>query len=76
MGGDRGPLAEFHLGGGAGGRESLYAFKQRFSPEGRREFWTGKAVHDETAYRELSGGAPVDYEGFFPAYRGEARTTT
>ena len=69
-------LAEFHLGGGAGGRESLYAFKQRFSPEGRREFWTGKAVHDEAAYRELSGGAPVDYEGFFPAYRGEARTTT
>jgi serine/alanine adding enzyme len=62
-------LEEFHLGGGAGGRQSLYAFKQRFSPEGRREFWTGKAVHDETAYRELAGGAPVDFEGFFPAYR-------
>jgi hypothetical protein len=62
-------LEEFHLGGGAGGRESLYAFKQRFSPEGRREFWTGKAVHDEAAYRELSGRAPIDYGGFFPVYR-------
>ena len=63
-------LEELHLGGGAGGRESLYAFKQRFSPEGRREFWMGKVVHDEAAYRELSGGGSIDYDGFFPAYRG------
>ena len=62
-------LEEFHLGGGAGGRESLYAFKERFSPEGRREFWTGKAVHDEEAYRRLSGGAEIECDGFFPAYR-------
>jgi hypothetical protein len=62
-------LEEFHLGGGAGGRESLFAFKERFSPTGRREFWTGKAVHDEDAYRRLSGGAEIDFEGFFPAYR-------
>ena len=64
-------LETFHLGGGAGGREdSLFAFKQRFGPDGVREFWTGKAVHDEEAYRRLSGGAEIDYEGFFPAYRG------
>jgi serine/alanine adding enzyme len=62
-------LEEFHLGGGAGGRDSLYAFKQRFSPGGRREFWVGKAVHDEAAYRELSGGAEIELGGFFPAYR-------
>jgi hypothetical protein len=63
-------LEEFHLGGGAGGREdSLFAFKKRFSPDGVREFWTGKAVHDEVAYRRLSGGAEIDCEGFFPAYR-------
>lgn len=63
-------LETFHLGGGAGGREdSLYAFKQRFSPDGEREFWTGKAVHDEGTYRRLAGGAGVDFEGFFPAYR-------
>jgi len=63
-------LEEFHLGGGAGGREdSLLAFKRRFSPDGTREFWTGKAVHDETAYRRLAGGAEIDYEGHFPAYR-------
>jgi Acetyltransferase (GNAT) domain len=63
-------LEEFHLGGGAGAKEdSLFAFKQRFSPEGRREFWVGKLVHDEDAYRRLSGGAEIDYESFFPAYR-------
>jgi Acetyltransferase (GNAT) domain len=63
-------LEEFHLGGGAGAKEdSLLAFKQRFSPEGRREFWVGKLVHDEEAYRRLSGGTEIDYDGFFPAYR-------
>jgi serine/alanine adding enzyme len=62
-------LEEFHLGGGAGGNEdALYAFKQRFSPEGRREFWVGKLVHDEEAYRRLSG-TEIDLDGFFPAYR-------
>jgi serine/alanine adding enzyme len=63
-------LETFHLGGGAGGHEdSLFAFKQRFSPYGLREFWVGKAVHDEHAYRELSGDAELDLDGFFPAYR-------
>jgi Acetyltransferase (GNAT) domain len=63
-------LETFHLGGGAGGHEdSLFAFKHRFSPDGLREFWTGRAVHDEHAYRELSGGSEVDFDGFFPAYR-------
>ncbi len=63
-------LEEFHLGGGAGAKEdSLYAFKQRFSPEGRREFWVGKLVHDEGTYRRLSGDAEIDLSGFFPAYR-------
>ncbi len=62
-------LETFHLGGGAGGRESLFAFKRRFSPDGTLEFWTGKAVHDEDAYRRLSGRAETDYEAFFPIYR-------
>ena len=63
-------LEEFHLGGGTGAREdSLLTFKQRFSPDGRREFWVGKLVHDEDAYRSLSGGDEIDYHGFFPAYR-------
>ena len=63
-------LEEFHLGGGAGAEEdSLFAFKERFSPGGRRQFWVGKLVHDEDAYRRLSGGAEIDLDGFFPAYR-------
>jgi len=62
-------LEEFHLGGGAGAEDSLFTFKQRFSPKSRREFWVGKLVHDEEAYRRLSRGADIDAAGFFPAYR-------
>ena len=60
----------FHLGGGVGGFEdSLYEFKRRFDPEGLLPAMLGKAVHDEGAYRRLSGSADVDFAGFFPAYR-------
>src|SRR5436853_445909 len=39
-------LEQFHLGGGAGGREdTLFHFKQRFFPEGRHEASVGKLVH-------------------------------
>ena len=59
----------FHLGGGLGGKaDSLHHFKARFDPEGLVEAAVGKAIHDEAAYRELSGGE-AGYEGFFPAYR-------
>ena len=62
---------ELHLGSGLGGEEdSLWQFKQRFSPHPGREFWLGKAVHDEAAYRELTACGAA--EGFFPAYRAEA----
>ena len=47
----------FHLGGGLGGKaDSLHHFKARFDPEGLVEAAVGKAIHDEDAYRELSGG--------------------
>jgi lipid II:glycine glycyltransferase (peptidoglycan interpeptide bridge formation enzyme) len=59
---------EFHLGSGLGGGEnSLWQFKQRFSPHPGREFSIGKIVHDEEVYRAL-GGDP-DAGGFFPSYR-------
>ena len=58
-------LEEFHLGGGAGGRESLFAFKQRFRPEGGGSSG-GKLVHDEDMYRRLSGQSEIDLDGFFP----------
>jgi serine/alanine adding enzyme len=59
----------FHLGGGLGGKaDSLHHFKARFDPEGLVEAAVGKAIHDEDAYRELSGGES-GYDGFFPAYR-------
>ena len=59
----------FHLGGGLGGSaDSLHHFKARFDPEGLVPAAVGKAIHDEDAYRELSGGE-AGYEGFFPAYR-------
>jgi serine/alanine adding enzyme len=60
----------FHLGGGVGGRDdSLLGFKRGFDPGGLRECWIGKAVHNEEAYRALTGGARLKLEGFFPAYR-------
>jgi serine/alanine adding enzyme len=59
----------FHLGGGLGGKtDSLHHFKARFDPEGLVEAAVGKAIHDEAAYRRLSGGE-TGYDGFFPAYR-------
>jgi serine/alanine adding enzyme len=61
-------FTEFHLGSGLGGSEdSLWQFKQRFSSHPGREFWIGKLVHDEAAYRALGGDPGAD--GFFPAYR-------
>ena len=59
----------FHLGSGLGGTEdSLWAFKDRFSPGSGREFWIGKLVHDPVAYRALTGSEHAAV-GFFPAYR-------
>jgi serine/alanine adding enzyme len=59
-----------HLGGGVGGRDdSLLEFKRRFAPDGLVPATVGKAVHDEAAYRRLAGGAEIDWDGFFPAYR-------
>jgi Acetyltransferase (GNAT) domain len=63
-------LETFHLGGGAGTREdSLFGFKRRFTAEPALEFWVGRAVHDEHAYRRLTGEAEISWDGFFPAYR-------
>jgi serine/alanine adding enzyme len=62
----------FHLGGGLGGRQdSLHHFKARFDPEGLVDAAVGKAIHDEDAYRRLSGGE-TGFDGFFPAYRAGA----
>jgi serine/alanine adding enzyme len=63
--------ALLHLGGGVGGRaDSLLEYKLRFAPDGLRPSATGRAVHDMAAYARLTGGDRVDWEGFFPAYRG------
>ena len=56
------------LGGLGGRQDSLHHFKARFDPEGLVGAAVGKAVHDEDAYRRLSGGE-ASLEGFFPAYR-------
>jgi serine/alanine adding enzyme len=64
---------QFHLGGGAGGREdTLFHFKQRFFPAGRREANVGKLVHDPETYRALARLSQLTLDGYFPAYRRPA----
>jgi len=78
-----------HLGGGVGARrDSLFAFKQGFSPL-VRSYWTVRIVIDEPRYRALVAahdaahagpGAAHDIEdrelsgddGYFPLYRAPA----
>jgi hypothetical protein len=68
--------AELHLGSGLGGSEdSLWEFKQRFSPAPGRAFWVGRLVHDAERYRELSGGR-AGGDGYFPSYRAPAPVET
>jgi hypothetical protein len=56
----------FHLGGGVGGADdSLLQFKLRFDEGGLLESTVGKGIHDEQAYRALSGEG---FDGYFPAY--------
>ena len=60
---------QFHLGAGVGGSGgALLEWKRRFYPSELKEQWIGKAVHDEERYVALTG-RPLDYDGFFPAYR-------
>ena len=69
-------LDELNLGSGLGGREdSLWEFKQRFSPHQGREFWIAKLVHDEDAYARLAGER-ARTDGFFPAYREPQRASS
>jgi hypothetical protein len=61
-----------HLGGGAGGADSLYAFKRSFGGEELTyEFAT--LVADPERYESLVARRAVEPEpprpGFFPAYR-------
>ena len=66
---------ELSLGGGLGGREdSLWEFKHRFADEMNREFWIGKLVDDEDAYRGLGGDPAAG--GYFPAYRAPGRSSS
>jgi hypothetical protein len=60
-----------HLGGGRGGtKDSLFAFKARFSPL-RHEFYTGRWILDRPRYERLAASSRgADPEaGYFPVYR-------
>ena len=64
-------VKSFHLGGGYGGDSSpLLKFKRSFNKFGDLDFYIGKKVHDEEAYKILCKKKNVSIdEGFFPAYR-------
>lgn len=67
---------QLHLGGGIGAAEdSLFSFKRGFSHDTRR-FRSQRVLVDHHKYRRLSGlddGARLEVDGFFPAYRKQAR---
>jgi hypothetical protein len=69
-------LDAFYLGGGHVGRDSLFKFKHRFSPNGVLPFYIGKKIHHMQSYNTLMDTwknyyATESTNGFFPAYRKE-----
>ncbi|HML48159.1 MAG TPA: GNAT family N-acetyltransferase [Clostridia bacterium] len=67
-----------HLGGGltASEADNLFKFKRSFArgEKNLKEFWTGRAIYDETVYSRIVGlrRGQGDFDGetrFFPAYR-------
>jgi serine/alanine adding enzyme len=67
----------FHLGGGyRGNKDSLFAFKRKFSKQGTARFYIGRKIHNEHAYKSLVERWNVLNEkekngkiDFFPIYR-------
>jgi hypothetical protein len=61
-----------HLGGGAGGADSVYAFKRSFGGE-ERKYLLATVVADESRYGALVARRAEEADppraGFFPAYR-------
>ena len=69
-------LNAFYLGGGHVGRDSLFKFKHRFSPNGILPFYIGKKIHNQRSYDLLAESWRKKYSqdtanGFFPVYRKE-----
>jgi hypothetical protein len=63
------------LGGGFGGNDGIFRYKQSFAPDGTVPFFTGRRVLDATAYAQLvdarshAGASRAADPSFFPAYR-------
>lgn len=67
-------ISTFYLGGGHVGRDSLFRFKQKFSPDGILPFYIGKKIHRPQSYNDLVENWKKHYArdsttAFFPAYR-------
>lgn len=71
-------LKNFVLGGGYGADDGIFQYKLSLAPHGVCNFYIGKKIFDEGAYRELleircKGSKETEKKlvdaGFFPAYR-------
>ena len=51
--GARHGIQYLHLGGGNGGRDSLFGFKKQFNRRGEIPFYIGRTIFDHEAYQEL-----------------------
>lgn len=63
----------FHLGGGYHGEDSLYRFKESFSPH-KEQFFVGRSIHNSEDYKylcnlKLQNGPLMRESKFFPLYR-------
>jgi hypothetical protein len=63
----------FHLGGGYHGEDSLYRFKESFSPY-KAQYYVGRIIHHSKNYEylynlKIKTGMPFGNPNFFPVYR-------
>ena len=67
-------LKKFVLGGGYGTDDGIFRYKKSFAPNGVREFYIGKKIFNNKAYREFTEIRKSESNfdpnsGFFPIYR-------
>jgi len=63
----------FLLGGGCSDNDGIFRYKRSFAPDGVRDFYVGKQVHNNVMAEKLvsltTANLQKETKGYFPAYR-------